>query len=155
MVDRKLIASVELFSVLGPADIDQLWAAGDDRKIAAGEELFAYGSDAEELYIVSDGRFAVSAPAPGDGPGGEEAVIAEVSRGDVLGEMPLFDGLGRSACATAVEDSEVIALPFNRVKRLFLAHPDALWEVLALIVRRMRAMDEVTAARLLGSTHRD
>ncbi|MDY7101307.1 MAG: cyclic nucleotide-binding domain-containing protein [Actinomycetota bacterium] len=155
MVDRKLIAAVELFSVLGPADIDQLWAAGDDRMIAAGEELFAYGSDAEELYIISSGRFAISAPAPGSGPGGEEAVLAEVGRGEVLGEMPLFDGLGRSAGATALEDSEVIALPFNRVKRLFLAHPDALWEVLALVVRRMRALDEATAERLLAPTKAD
>ena len=65
--------------------------------------------------------------------------------GDLFGEMPLFDGLGRSAEARALEPSTVIEIPYAPVMALYEENPAELWAVVRLLASRLRSMDESLA----------
>ena len=68
-----------------------------------------------------------------------------MERGDLFGEMSLFDGLGRSAEARALESSEIIVIPFEPLRELWRERPELLWPVITMLTRRLRAMDEALA----------
>ena len=68
-----------------------------------------------------------------------------MERGDLFGEMGLFDGHGRSAEARALEPSEVCVFPYGRCAPLYEARPALLWDVVALLADRIRTTDEALA----------
>ena len=63
--------------------------------------MFEENDVANDLYIVTSGRIAIANKSID----GRESMVALMERGDLFGEMPLFDGLGRSAEARALEPS--------------------------------------------------
>lgn len=141
MVDRELLRSIELFEDLDDEKLDQILQASDERDLVRGDVVFAEGADADALYIVSAGRIAISNKSFD----GRESMVALMERGDLFGEMSLFDGLGRSAEARALEPSSVIAIPYAPLQVLWEDHPRLLWRVIAMLSRRLRAMDEALA----------
>jgi CRP-like cAMP-binding protein len=105
------------------------------------QHIFSEGDDAKELYVVRSGRVAIATRSPD----GRESVIALMEPGDLFGDMSLLDGEGRSADARALEPSELVLVPFPPIRELFERRPELLWEVVALLSRRLRAADSTIA----------
>ncbi|MFN0029226.1 MAG: Crp/Fnr family transcriptional regulator, partial [Acidimicrobiales bacterium] len=103
--------------------------------------LFVEGAAATELFVVISGRIAMVNRSPD----GRESVIALMETGDLFGEMPLFDGQGRSAEARALTTAEVLTVPYGLIAELYDEHPNLLWEVVGMLARRLRATDEALA----------
>ena len=72
-------------------------------------------------------------------------MVALMERGDVFGEMGLFDGLGRSAEARALEPSELVILPYAPLKAVYESRPTLLWGVVRLLAGRLRNTDAALA----------
>jgi CRP-like cAMP-binding protein len=72
-------------------------------------------------------------------------VIALMERGDLFGEMPLFDGMARSAEARALEGSEVIAIPYEPLRKIYESSPVLLSNVVEMLATRLRSTDEQLA----------
>jgi CRP/FNR family cyclic AMP-dependent transcriptional regulator len=141
MVDTELLGGVELFRGLGPDDLEQLAARAAVRALQRNDVLFYEGDDAEALYVVQDGRIAIANRSPD----GRESVVALMERGDLLGEMQLFERQGRSAEARALEASTVVEVPFDVVRTMLEGRPELLWGVVELLARRIRNTDEALA----------
>ena len=141
MVDRDLIRATELFAKLDDTALDRVVAAVVPRNLRRGDVLFTEGADPEHLYVVEDGRIAIASRSDD----GRESVFALMERGDLFGEMPLLDGLGRSAEARALEPSQVMEIPYAPVRTLFEERPELLWGVVALLAGRIRSTDSALA----------
>jgi CRP/FNR family cyclic AMP-dependent transcriptional regulator len=141
VVDRDLIRGTELFAQLDDAALDRVAAAVVHRELRRGDVIFAEGAPSEHLYVVEDGRIAMASRSDD----GRESVFALMERGDLFGEMPLLDGLGRSAEARALEPSEVMEIPYVPVREVFERQPELLWGVVALLSSRLRSMDAALA----------
>jgi len=139
--DRDLLASVELFADLDAPELDAITAASAVRILNRGDLLFSESDEPDELFVVVSGRVAIANRSID----GRESVLALMEHGDLFGEMPLFDGLARSAEARALEPSEVIALPYEPLRQLYEARPALLWKVVALLAGRIRNTDEALA----------
>ena len=137
MVDTSLIASASLFAGLNPDAIAPIAAASEFRKLRRGDVLFLEGDEPHDLYIVAQGRIAISNRSPD----GRESVVALMEPGDLFGEMPIFDNHGRSAGARALEQSEVVVVPYAPVKQLYEDDPALLWRVVDMLTGRLRNMD--------------
>ena len=65
--------------------------------------------------------------------------------GDLFGEMPLFDRIGRSAEARALEVSRVLVVAYGPVREVHEQRPELLWGVVELLAGRLRNMDVALA----------
>src|SRR5260221_7066896 len=111
MAADELLARVDLFSELLPEELSTISRAAVNRGLRRGDVLFSEGDEPDELFVVVSGRIALANKSAD----GRESVVALMEAGDVFGEMPLFDGLGRSTAARALEPSEIIAIPYAPV----------------------------------------
>lgn len=107
-----------------------------------GDVVFSESDAAADLYVVTSGRIAISNRSVD----GRESVLALMGPGDLFGEMALFDkSQGRSAGARALETSEVVGVPFAVLRDRFSGDASALWNVIGLLVRRLREANEAIA----------
>jgi len=141
MVDTTLLSEVELFSDLTPTDLHDLAAVAESRTLRRGDLLFAEGDEPDDLYVVADGRIAIAKKSVD----GRESVVALMERGDLFGELGLFDRQGRSAEARALEQSDVVTIPYAAVQTLYERSPELLWHVINMLTRRLRAIDDALA----------
>ncbi len=72
---------------------------------APGTEIFTEGESGTEAYIIERGRVELSTRRDGG-----RTVIAELTRGEIFGEMALVEEGPRLATATAIEETEVIVI---------------------------------------------
>jgi CRP/FNR family transcriptional regulator, cyclic AMP receptor protein len=141
MVERALLTDTDFFRDLSEEDLAFLLPTCSVRTLRRGDLLFEEGDDCSELFVVSSGLVAISKKSID----GRESVVALMERGELFGEMGMLDGLGRSAEARALEPSEVIAIPYAPIRQLFEERPALLWGTTAMLVGRLRAMDEALA----------
>ena len=138
MVDTNLLADVELFRALSPEAFGEVAAAARTRTLRRGDVLFAEGDSSSELFVVERGRIAIANRSAD----GRESVVALMEAGDIFGEMGLFDGVGRSAHARALEPSRVFAVAYAPLRQVFESKPDLLWGVVGMLARRLRTNNE-------------
>lgn len=136
-----LLRSTLLFADIEDDVFDQIVDAAIERSLRRGDVLFAEADAPSSLFVVTSGRIAIANKSID----GRESVVALMEAGDLFGEMGLFDGLGRSAEARALEPSEVIEVPYAPVQALYEERPNELWSVVKLLAARLRSMDEALA----------
>ena len=141
MADAPLLARVDLFAELADDELASIVARSHRRDLRRGDVLFAEGDEPNDLYVVESGRIAIANKSID----GRESVVALMERGDLFGEMGLFDGLGRSAEARALEPSIVWSVPYGPVQAVYEARPMLLWSVVALLAGRLRGTDAALA----------
>ena len=101
-VDRTNVATMvaELMGSTDQAIVQQVVDRVGWRRLEAGEVLFAQGDTADAAYFVVGGRVSVHVVDDG-----EERLVAELGRGEVVGELGLLDRAPRSATVRAVRDT--------------------------------------------------
>lgn len=141
MTDVSFLAEVELFEHFTEAELNQVWESANVRQMRRGDMLFGEGDASNELFVVTHGRIAMSMRSID----GRESMMALMEAGDLFGEMPLFDGKGRSTEARALEPSEVIIMPYNVLREIYDGRPELLWSVTEMLVGRLRGVDGALA----------
>ena len=141
MAPLDLLAGVALFSEFEPNELATISDAAASRALRRGDVLFTEGDEPDELFVVVSGRIALANKSID----GRESVVALMEAGDVFGEMPLFDGLGRSTEARALEPSEVVAIPYGPIQAVYEARPMLLWSVVAMLSGRIRSVNSELA----------
>jgi CRP-like cAMP-binding protein len=139
--DRRLLDTTELFAALPEGVLSPLREQATVRTYDRNELLFGQGDASAELYVVQSGRIAIAAKASD----GRESVLAVLEDGSLFGELPLFDDAPRVADARALVESQVLVLEYAPVRAVLEEHPEALWYVVRLLTRRLRATDEALA----------
>jgi CRP-like cAMP-binding protein len=139
--DRRLLDTTELFAALPEGVLSPLREQATVRTYDRNELLFGQGDASAELFVVQSGRIAIAAKASD----GRESVLAVLEDGSLFGELPLFDDAPRVADARALVESQVLVLEYAPVRAVLEEHPEALWYVVRLLTRRLRATDEALA----------
>ncbi len=143
MAHEQVLADTEIFAG-APADVLSFIAgAGTVRTLVRGDVLFETGDEPDSLFLVLKGRIAI---AIGNRPfDHRESVVALMDDGDLFGDMGMLDKGLRSAGARAIEPSTVLEIPYAAVLSQLETHPDLMWNVVKMLVTRLRAMDAALA----------
>jgi CRP/FNR family cyclic AMP-dependent transcriptional regulator len=141
VADRRVLDSTELFASLPEEMVATLRENARIRELAKGELLFGEGEDSSELYVVQEGRIAISTRSSD----GRESMVAVMENGGLFGERGLFDGGPRSAEARALVDSTLVEVGFDDVRAAIQQRPEVLWVIVRLLAQRIRATDEALA----------
>lgn len=141
VVDQDLLRSIDLFESLDSKSLTKLISQSEVLNLVRGDVLFDEDEVADALYVIDNGRIAISNRSFD----GRESMVALLERGDLFGEMSLFDDLGRSAQARALEPSDVLKVPYAPLRAAWEAQPESLWKVISILTGRLRAMDTALA----------
>lgn len=107
--------------------------AGQVKELTKGDILFREGDASDALYVIKKGRISVT-KVKGSG----EIELAELTAGEMIGEMAFFDNKPRSAGARAKSDSVVIVLPFSSLYAQFKTFPEWLKAMVKTINAKLR-----------------
>lgn len=137
------LARVDLFSGLRKKELKEVAAACREARYSPGSVLISQGEKGLGLFILTKGTVRITRV---DGPDGEEQVLGTAGAGDVIGEMALLDDMPRSATVTAVDEVEVLVLPFwdfrSIMRTILRRDPDVGLELLAVLSRRLRKAEQ-------------
>lgn len=141
MIDVTFLSSMDLFSGVQQELLEPIVEQSSVQSLQRGDMLFSEGDEANDLYIVLEGRVAIANRSFD----GRESVVALMESGDLFGEMPLFRPDGRSADARVLENSSVVVIPYVPVKSLYQEHPEMLWKIVDMLAERLKVMDVALA----------
>ena len=143
MAHEQVLSDTEFFAE-APLDLlTPIAAAGKVRELVRGDVLFEVGDEPDSIYVVLSGRIAI---AIGNRPfDHRESVIALMDEGDLFGDMGMLDKSPRSAGARALEASSVLEIPYAAVIEQLDKSTALLWNVIRMLSRRLRAMDQALA----------
>lgn len=133
-----MLAKVPLFQGLDSTATAAVADAMRDSQFEPGQTIFSRGDPGTEMHIVVKGRVRLSV-LTGDG---RELSFAHVETPSIFGELAVFDGLPRSADATAVNRVETLTLSRPAFKQLLAATPEVAEAALSFISKRLRAADQ-------------
>ena len=102
--------------------------------------IFLKDDPGDALYIIRSGRVKISVESAE----GKDLILNIYGAGDVFGEMAVFDGLARSAAATAVENVEALVLTRTAFTEAVERVPGLASNIIALLSRRLRYTTQQT-----------
>jgi CRP/FNR family cyclic AMP-dependent transcriptional regulator len=135
---ERLLSNNEFFAGLGPEAIEAIAALCAMRRLAAGETLFLKGDSGDALFAVRRGTIRISTSTEA----GKRLTLNLLGPGDVFGEVALLDGQPRTADATAIEASELLAVRRSDFVALLQRRPNVALRVIELLCARIRWMSE-------------
>jgi CRP-like cAMP-binding protein len=138
-VDEAVIRKAPIFSGLDASAADALRASMNLVKLRKGQSLFKEGDDGDHLFVVSSGKVKLGTKSID----GRENLLMILGPGDMFGELSLFDSGPRTATATAVTDSKLLALGQDKVIPWVKEHPEVSLQLLARLASRLRRTNEV------------
>ena len=110
-----------------------------ETRYAANSTIFDEGEKGDASYIIRSGKVEIRKGARSANP----VSLAELGKGDMFGEMALFDDRPRMASAIALTDVEVIQMPREDfLERLSTIDPTMKGMVLAMVARVRKMADE-------------
>lgn len=132
------LGGAPLLARLRNTDLQALGALGKHRKYRSGEIIFRQDDPGDSMHMVMDGSVRVTVLTPG----GEEATVALLGPGEVLGELALLDGRPRSATATASGAAATFVVSREDFLKWLSQRPKAALALLETLSLRFRAKDE-------------
>jgi len=98
------------------------------------------GSVSDAAYLIVRGQVAVTKGSHGEYP----RTVATLGKGNIFGEMALFDGHPHIATVTAIEDTEVSAMARDQFENLIASMDPVMKGIVAMLVSRLRqTVDEL------------
>lgn len=126
------IPDFDLFAGLSATERRALAERLTLRTLRRGDVLMRQGDEADAIYCVVSGRFAVTLA-------GRHDPVSEIGAGQPVGEIAFLTGGARTATVTAMRDSLVLALSRAEFDALVAAHPGVWGALTATLARRLAA----------------
>jgi len=130
-VDESRLASIDLFSSLSKRERREISQYADDIDVPEGTQLVREGEFAYEFFVIEEG----SAEVVRDGDH-----VADLGRGDFLGEMGIVGQTQRNASVVARSPVRVIVLSEQDFRGISRAFPDVGDRIQQAVEERYRSL---------------
>ena len=137
------LENIPLFRLLNAAELQALRLITQERRFAAGQEIFREGAPGDGVYFVKNGLVEISA---GSAP---KHVFARLGPAEIFGEMALIEHRPRSATAAAAQDTEVYFLPRGELLPFIERSPGLALALLQQISHRLREFNQLHLRELV------
>lgn len=134
----ELLAGVPVFSTLQQEHLGRIAELAVPRTFEAGQPVFREGDASDTCYVVHSGQ----ARAVREHPDGRTITLATFGRGDIFGELAMFEDELRSATVEAVQLTTVVAVLGPDMRRLMTQHPQISLRLVIALGRRLRETNE-------------
>ena len=106
------------------------------KTFAAGQQLLREGVPNDQAFLITEGEVEIRTGTFTSSP----TVVARLDKGEVIGEMSLFDDQTPTATAQAVTQTSVIVLTRAEFQKRLAAMDPVMRGVLGVLIKRMRGL---------------
>ena len=132
----------QLLSQLPAHLVTDLFTRATRVKLAADRVLFLADDPGDSCYRIEDGLLKVTMVSRS----GIERILSFISRGGIVGEVAILDGLPRSASVVAVRDTVLSRLSRAEFDAFAEEHPELYKSLITLLTQRLRETNVAVAA---------
>jgi len=129
------LSAVDIFAPLTVDETAMLAQASVRHVFAPGETVIRAGDAGSSMFVLHGGRVQVRVSE-----GGHFRPVAVLNEGDFFGEMALFTGEPRTAHVVAMEETEVLEIGHEAMKKLFDTNPDLVESLSYIIAERRKGL---------------
>jgi len=132
------LARVPVLSTLERTDLERIAQLVVPCSFASGHVVFREGDSSDTCYVVREGRVrAIRTHRDG-----RTLTLARFGRGDIFGELALFEDERRSATVEAIEPTSVVGVLGPDMRRLLSEHAEISARLVIALGRRLRETNE-------------
>jgi len=135
-----VLRQTDLLGSVPDADLEALAQASRVRTFRRGQLVCGTGDPGDTLIVVISGRVKIMVRSADGG----ELMLAAIGPGGTLGEVSIADGGPRSADVEALEDSQLLLVPRERVQRICERVPSAGQALARSIAATLRRLTDAT-----------
>ena len=110
------------------------------RAYADGEIVFREGEKGDVMYVIQSGKVKIVKTSTS-----KDVLLATLEKGDIFGEMALFDRLPRSATAVAESDTNILRIDKKKLFSTISKNPTVVLKILESMSSRIRQIDAAFA----------
>jgi CRP/FNR family transcriptional regulator, cyclic AMP receptor protein len=141
----QFLASIPFFENFAPPEREAIATRLNSRRFADGEVIFMRGDPGSTLMILIEGRVRIGVNTSD----GREMLLTIMEPGQIFGEMSLLDGQARSADATAMGETLVLALERVDFLATLRQFPESALRLCAMLSQKLRrSTDQVEGVTL-------
>ncbi len=129
------LGAVDIFAPLSADETAMLARAAKSHVFAPEETVIRAGDPGSSMFVVHNGRVSVQVTE-----NGRLRTVATLSEGAFFGEMALFTGEPRTANIVALEETEVLEIGHEAMKRVFDNNPDLVESLSHIIAERRQGL---------------
>src|SRR6266540_789666 len=129
------LAAVDIFAPLSAEETAMLAKASINHVFAPSELVIRAGDPGSSMFVVHQGRVSVQITD-----NLRSRTVATLNEGDFFGEMALFTGEPRTASVVALEETEVLEIGHEAMKRVFQTNPDLVESLSYIIAERRQGL---------------
>lgn len=146
---NKLLSLAKCFKGFGLNDLRELLSISTKAIWQAGEDIFIEGDQGRDMFIICSGKVTIWRKSDG-----EKVSLSNLSEGESFGEIGLIHSVGRSAGATALEETVALRISYERLHQAPSA-ASLLYKNIAkeLAERLKRANDIIVFQSQSGADH--
>lgn len=130
----ELIAASDLFEPLSAEEGRRVAEGATTHRYAEGEIIVREGDETSSMFLIAEGRCAVS--ARGDGTSSQRVAILE--RGGAFGEFSLLTGEPRFATVRAITEATLVEIDKATLAPVLEANPTLVEKLEAIMLERRR-----------------
>jgi small-conductance mechanosensitive channel len=129
------LSAVDVFAPLSVEETSILAQSAISHVFAPGETVIRAGDAGSSMFVVHNGCVCVQLNE-----NGRPRTVATLKDGDFFGEMALFTGEPRAANVVALEETEVLEIGHDAMKKLFDTNPDLVESLGHIIAERRKGL---------------
>ena len=142
MTAKQLLKECVLFSELNDGELETIAASASEKQYEAGTTMFSVGDNAEELFVVQEGRIAVQMTLPKSGAQASRRITVDVAtKGEIAGWSALIEPYKYTFTAVCMQKTSTISINGNKLRWVLRDNPKIGYEV-------MKGLTKVLAAGL-------
>ena len=133
-IKRQAFRKTSLFSSLTESELDKIAGMAKLLALPPGSTLFMKGDPGDRLFIVIKGIIRISTVSME----GRETTLNLIGAGQMLGEIAVLDGGDRTADATTIDATELLAIEKRDLLAFLEQNPRCCIRMLAACADRLR-----------------
>ena len=129
------LKNCRLFEQLEPLQMRWLESRSRMRRFPKNSTVYLPADQSDGVLLLAEGRVKICSVTPD----GKQTILTFVEPGDVFGELALFDNGDREEFARATDDSTVVLMPAEAVRKVAEENPYLAMRITRLVgLRRKR-----------------
>jgi len=138
-----------ILSALPPTERQALLAKGRPKTYQKDEVIFARGDEGSWVLLIEEGLVEISVMSLN----GRKSVLNHMEKGEILGEIALFDREGRSADAVALSEVKGTVVSRQSIVESLKNNNNACFSIIETLCSRVRNASEMFETQSLTSAN--